>query len=79
MEKNQPITGYQENTSDKSLKMAYIALIISFIAIGISGWTLYTMKCLEIKEPNSMDKKIDNFFEKQDQVLDRVLDVPKEQ
>jgi cytochrome b561 len=79
METNQSVTGNQENTSDKSLKITYIALVISFIAIGISGWTLYTIKCLEIKEPNTMDKKIDTFFEKQDQELDKVLNESKEQ
>lgn len=79
METNQPIIVYKENTSIKALNIAYLALVIALVALCLSGWMLYSNKYSEKNIPQNMEQKVDKFFEKQDQELDKIFNDKEEQ
>lgn len=78
MESNTQTVTYQEQKGDKALNIAYVSLVVSLIALGLSGYMLYKMQSSEGTEPKTMEKKIDKFFEKQDQELDKMFDEKEE-
>lgn len=79
MNENHMITPEKKHNSSKALTVASIALVISIISVGLSGWIAYEAKHVEEIQPKNMDEKIDRFFEKQDQELDKVFDDSEKQ
>jgi hypothetical protein len=73
METNQQSTDLEGKIS-KTNTVASIALVISLIALGLSGWMLYTSKYIEDNKPQNMEKKVDKFFESQDKEFDKMFD-----
>lgn len=78
METNQHVNVLQEDKASKAYTMASIALVISLIALGLSGWMVYETKFAEEAKPKTMDQKVDKFFEKQDQEFDKMFDEKEE-
>jgi hypothetical protein len=78
VETNQHVIVHQDDKASKAQGIAYVALVISLIAIGLSGWMLYTTKYAEDNTPKTMDQKVDQFFEKQDQEFDKIFDEKEE-
>jgi hypothetical protein len=58
------------NESNKSLNIAYTALFISLVSLGIGGWLLYQ----EVNKPKTTGEKVDTFFQQQDQEFDKMFD-----
>lgn len=57
------------NESNKSLNIAYTALFISLVSLGIGGWLLYQ----EVNKPKTTGEKVDTFFQQQDQEFDKMF------
>jgi uncharacterized protein HemX len=74
MNENTTVITDEKDKSANALTVASIALVISIISIGLSGWIVYEAKHAEEAQPKNMDEKIDTFFEKQNQELDKVFD-----
>ncbi len=73
METNQQSTDLEGKIS-KTNTLASISFVISLIALGLSGWMLYTSKYIEDNKPQNMEKKVDKFFENQDKEFDKMFD-----
>lgn len=78
MNENHTMITDEKDKSAKALTIASIALVISIISMSLSGWIVYEVKHVEETQPKNMDEKIDTFFEKQDQELDKVFDDTEE-
>lgn len=74
METNQHVTVHQEDKASKTHTIAVSSLVISLIALGLSGWMFYSANYSEVNKPKTMEQKIDTFFEKQDQEFDKMFD-----
>ena len=75
---NQQVNVMHDDKASKAHTMASIALGLSVIALGLSGWMVYSMKYAEENKPKTMEEKVDKFFEKQDQEFDKVFDDKEE-
>lgn len=79
MDTNQQSTEYRlEEKVSKANSIAFIALGISLIALGLSGWMFYTSKHMEDNKSQNMEKKVDKFFESQDKEFEKMFDEKEE-
>lgn len=59
----------QSSDFNKAMNIAYIALFMSILSFGFSGWMLYK----EFNKPKTTNENVDAFFQQQDQEFDKMF------